>query len=126
MQEKGLDELGRAVAAFAEARDWGQFHSPKNLAMALIVECAELVEHFQWESEQASYQFAGKKAKKAEIESELADILIYLIRISQALRVDLVHAGFRKLAVNRKRYPVRLARGNAKKYSEHRRRKVGR
>ena len=94
--------------------------------MALIVECAELVEHFQWESEQASYQFASKKAKKAEIESELADILIYLIRISQALRVDLVHAGFRKLAVNRKRYPVHLARGNAKKYSEHRRRKVGR
>ncbi|TAN80885.1 MAG: nucleotide pyrophosphohydrolase [Gallionella sp.] len=102
---------------FAEARDWGQFHSPKNLSMALMVEVAELMEHFQWLSEAQSASLAAEK--KTAVADELADILLYLVRLSDKLEVDLLEAALGKLEKNAAKYPAEQARGNAKKYSEY-------
>ena len=109
-------KLGREVRRFAEDRDWAQFHSPKNLSMALAVECAELMEHFQWLTENQSRRLGSQQ--KREVEMELADIQIYLIRLSQVLSLDLVEACNRKLPENAKKYPVGKARGVAKKYTD--------
>jgi NTP pyrophosphatase (non-canonical NTP hydrolase) len=111
-----FQKLAGKVKKFAEERDWNQFHSPKNLSMALAVECAELMEHFQWLTEGQSRGL--NREKLSEVEAELADIQIYLIRISQVLKVDLMTAGAAKLKANAKKYPVRKARGNARKYTE--------
>jgi dCTP diphosphatase len=105
------------LRAFAEARDWDQFHSPKNLNMALMVEVAELMEHFQWLTEEQSGNLdAGKKAAVAE---ELADILLYLVRLSDKLDVDLLKAALHKMEKNAVKYPAEQVRGSAKKYSEY-------
>lgn len=109
-------ELGGKVRRFAEERDWAQFHSPKNLSMALAVECAELMEHFQWLTESQSRRLGRKQLR--EIEMELADVQIYLIRLSQVLGVDLISASKKKLLDNARKYPVSRARGSAKKYTE--------
>ena len=109
-------ELDRKVQRFAEERDWDQFHSPKNLSMALAVECAELMEHFQWLTESQSRRLGRKQLR--EVEMELADIQIYLIRLSQMLGVNLTAAGNKKLLKNAMKYPVAMARGSAKKYTQ--------
>lgn len=111
-----FQELAKKVKGFAKERDWDQFHSPKNLSMALAVECAELMEHFQWLTESQSHRL-GRRQRR-EVEMELADIQIYLIRMSQVLGVDLVVAGNNKLRENAKKYPVDKARGSAEKYTE--------
>lgn len=112
-----LDALRRDLAAFAAARDWDQFHAPKNLAMALIAECAELVEHFQWLSEEQSAALTPEK--KAEVRLELADILIYLVRIADKLDIDLLDAARNKIAINEQRYPADQVRGDARRASEY-------
>ena len=112
-----LEALRQRVAAFAAARDWDQFHAPKNLAMALIAECAELVEHFQWLSEEQSASLT--QAKKAAVRLELADILIYLVRISDKLNIDLLAAAGEKIALNEKRYPAEKVRGDARRAGEY-------
>lgn len=112
-----LENLRLRLAAFASARDWDQFHSPKNLSMALIAEAAELVEHFQWLSEAAS-QALGP-AKHAEVRLELADILIYLIRIADKLGVDLIAAANDKIVLNEARYPAERVRGDARRAEEY-------
>jgi NTP pyrophosphatase (non-canonical NTP hydrolase) len=117
MPADSLDELNRRLVAFARARDWEQFHSPKNLAMALIAECAELVEHFQWLTEAQSYVLPPDK--KDEVALELADILIYLLRCAERLDVDLLAAAQRKIALNEARYPVERVRGDARRASEY-------
>ncbi len=106
-----LEPLVRRLRDFARARDWEQFHSPKNLAMALIVEAAELVEHFQWLTQEQSMQLPADKL--AAVEQELADIFIYLIRISDRLGVGLVDAAWRKIEINERRYPADKVRGRA-------------
>ena len=111
-----FQELGRKVRRFAEERDWAQFHSPKNLSMALAVECAELMEHFQWLTENQSRRLGRRQMR--EVEKELADIQIYLIRLSQVSGLDLVTAGEKKLLENARKYPIHKARGSAKKYSK--------
>jgi dCTP diphosphatase len=111
-----LDQLKTRLREFAVERDWEQFHSPKNLAMALIVESAELVEHFQWLTEEQSAVLPPDKL--AEVEQELADIQIYLIRLADRLNIDLEQAVDAKIALNERRYPVEKARGSAKKYTE--------
>jgi len=111
-----FNHLKTRLREFAIARDWEQFHSPKNLAMALIVEAAELVEHFQWLTEEQSATLPPEK--HAEVVQELADIQIYLIRIADRLNVDLEKAVDAKIALNEQRYPVDKARGSAKKYTE--------
>ena len=112
-----LDELIRKIRNFVEERDWDQFHSPKNLAMALAVEASELVEIFQWMTEEESQQLDPKRKKYAE--EEIADVMTYLIRISDRLDIDLLAAVERKLAINQKKYPANLVRGNSKKYTEY-------
>ena len=112
-----LEALRQRVAAFAAVRDWDQFHAPKNLAMALIAECAELVEHFQWLSEEQSASLT--REKKAAVRLELADILIYLVRISDKLNIDLLAAAGEKIAINEERYPAEKVRGDARRAGEY-------
>src|SRR5436190_17844791 len=110
-----FDELAKKVRRFAKERDWEQFHSPKNLSMALTVECAELMEHFQWLTDAQSRRLSQRQ--RTAIELELADIQIYLIRLAQVLNVDILTAGARKLLINARKYPIERARGSAKKYT---------
>jgi len=112
-----LEELRQKLAEFAAIRDWDQFHSPKNLAMALIAEAAELVEHFQWLNEAQSYQLSP--AKHQAVGHELADVLIYLIRIADKLDIDLITAVQTKIQINENRYPVELVKGDARRASEY-------
>jgi len=111
-----LPELRDALRRFAADRDWDQFHSPKNLAMALSVEAAELLEHFQWLSEDASTRLEGKELD--EIREEMADVLLYLIRLADKLDVDLLQAAIRKMQLNEAKYPADKARGHSRKYTE--------
>ena len=112
-----LEQLRVRLAEFARVRDWEQFHSPKNLSMALIAEAAELVEHFQWLTEEASYDLPQQKHR--EVELELADILIFLIRIADRLGVDLIAAANDKTTLNESRYPAEKVRGSARRASEY-------
>lgn len=112
-----LEQLRQRLARFASERDWDQFHSPKNLSMALIAEAAELVEHFQWLSEQESKNLPTDKQE--EVAMELADILIFLIRIADKLQVDLTETTWEKIKINESRYPVDKVRGSAKRASEY-------
>lgn len=111
-----LNQLAQRLQAFAQARDWGQFHSPKNLASALIVEAGELLEHFQWLTEDQSRNLDA--AKKQEVAFEMADVLLYLIQMGNELGVDLVEAAQRKVVLNEQKYPVEQAKGSSKKYNE--------
>ena len=111
-----LNSLKLRLREFAQARDWDQFHSPKNLSMALSAEVAEIVEHFQWLTEEQSKNLP--KNKLDEVETELADTLIYLIRLGDKLDIDLLSAAENKIEVNEQKYPVDKAKGNAKKYTE--------
>lgn len=116
MSNPDLISLTQRLREFTAARDWEQFHSPKNLAMALSVEVAEIVEHFQWLSEEQSHDLPEKT--RNEVEAELADTLIYLVRLADKLDIDLLHAAQRKIDVNEQKYPVEKARGNARKYND--------
>ncbi|MEK7816561.1 MAG: nucleotide pyrophosphohydrolase [Pseudomonadota bacterium] len=108
-----LQQLQERLRAFARARDWEQFHSPKNLSMALIVEAAELVEHFQWLTEPQSRRLDPKTF--AAVEQEIADVFIYLVRLSDLLGMDLLDAAARKIALNEQKYPADEVRGKADK-----------
>jgi len=106
------DELRR----FAADRDWDQFHSPKNLASALAVEAAELLEPFQWLTEEQSRQLTPEQAEA--VRKEAADVLIYLVRLADKLDVDLIAAARYKIAENASKYPVEKAKGSIRKYSD--------
>jgi dCTP diphosphatase len=110
--------LSAALAGFANERDWEQFHSPKNLVMALSAEVGELTEIFQWLSEDASKNI-GRDASSAEaVRDEIADVALYLVRLASVLDVDLNEAVTQKLKKNAEKYPVSKARGNHKKYNQ--------
>ena len=111
-----MRELREALRAFAAERDWDQFHSPRNLATALAVEAAELLEPFQWLTDEQSRALSPET--RAAVEEELADVLLYLVRLADKLDVDLVQAAKRKMAINAQKYPVEIARGSSRKYSE--------
>lgn len=115
--EDPLTDLRVRLADFAARRDWDQFHSPKNLAMALIAETAEFVEHFQWLMEDQSRRLEAEKL--AEVRLELADIFIYLIRIADKLGVDLAAAASEKIRINEERYPEDQVRGDARRAGEY-------
>jgi NTP pyrophosphatase (non-canonical NTP hydrolase) len=117
MTQDSIENLRKRLAEFAADRDWDNFHSPKNLSMALIAEAAELVEHFQWLTEEESKQL--KAGKLDEVSLELADILIYLIRLADKLDVDLIQSAEKKILINETRYPVEKVRGKAKRASEY-------
>jgi dCTP diphosphatase len=114
---EALRALQQRLAAFAAARDWDQFHSPKNLAMALSVEAAELVEEFQWLTEEQSKVLDAERLERVRL--ELADVLIYLLRIADKLDVDLMRAADDKIAHNERRYPAERVRGDSRKYDQY-------
>ena len=114
---RDLAELKMRLRDFIAERDWEQFHSPKNLAMALSVEAAELVEIFQWLTEAESLVLDSDRRQRAE--AELADILVYLVRVADRLDVDLLQAVTRKLEENARKYPAGRVRGKALKYDEY-------
>ena len=115
-QSHGLDPLRDSLRQFAAEREWDRFHSPKNLAMALAVEAAELLERFQWVTEEDSKRLPP--AEVGRVREEMADVLNDLVRLADKLDIDLLAAARDKIALNAQKYPVDKARGNAKKYSE--------
>jgi NTP pyrophosphatase (non-canonical NTP hydrolase) len=124
-QKKGnfmseLDELKLKIRKFVDDRDWDQYNTPKNLSMALIAECGEVVEHFQWLTEEQSTQIPAENLE--EIGHELADVFVYLLRLSDKLGIDLVEAVNRKMILNEEKYPADEVRGSAKKYTEYKNR----
>jgi len=112
-----LQLLRDKLRLFAEVRNWEQFHTPKNLSMALIVEVAELMAHFQWLTAAESQNLTAEK--KQTVADELADILLYLVHISDKLDVDLLQAALAKLGKNALKYPADQVFGSAKKYNEY-------
>jgi dCTP diphosphatase len=112
----GLTQLRDALREFAAERDWDQFHSPKNLAAALSVEAAELLERFQWLTEDESRNLPPAELEK--VRQEMADVLNYLVRLADKLDVNLLEAAREKIKLNAQKYPADAVRGSAKKYSE--------
>jgi len=114
--QPSLDELAARLAEFARERDWDQFHAPKNLAMALAGEVGELLEHFQWLSEQESANLPAEV--KEAVALEMADVLLYLVRLADKLNIDLGAAAVRKIGLNAIKYPVEQFRGSSRKYDD--------
>jgi NTP pyrophosphatase (non-canonical NTP hydrolase) len=112
-----LARLRALVREFVDERDWDQFHSPKNLASALTVEAAELLEHFQWLQHGRADELGD--AKLREVRHEMADVLVYLVRLADKLDVDLLAAVQEKMVLNRAKYPAEQVRGDARKYDEY-------
>lgn len=116
MNSENLSHLRDAIRDFAKARDWEQFHTPKNLIMALSVETAELMEHFQWLTPEQSLQLEPQS--RAEVAQEIADVLIYLTRLADVLGIDPLQAAFDKIQINAQKYPVEKSRGHNTKYDK--------
>ena len=112
-----LQDLREKINAFVAERDWTQFHTPKNLAMAMIVEAAELVEQFQWDTPAESQQLSSEK--REAVAHELADTFVYLLRLAEVLEIDLIDAANKKIALNALKYPVEKAKGSNAKYTEY-------
>lgn len=116
MSSISMTSLRDEIRSFARARDWEQFHTPKNLAMALSVEAAELLEPFQWLTPEQSQGLNDEI--RAEVAQEIADVLIYLTRLADVLGIDPLQAAFDKIAVNARKYPVEKSRGHNTKYDK--------
>ena len=112
-----MEELIHKVREFRQERNWGQYHSPKNLAMALMVETAELAEHFQWLTEEQSSSLPHEKL--AEVRDEIGDVLIYLVNLCDRLGIDPMMAANDKLEKNMEKYPAARVRGKHLKYTEY-------
>lgn len=112
-----LQDLRAKINTFVTERDWAQFHTPKNLAMAMIVEAAELVEHFQWDTPQESQHLAPEK--REAVSHELADTFVYLLRLAEVLKIDLIEAANQKITLNALKYPVEKAKGSNAKYTQY-------
>jgi dCTP diphosphatase len=111
-----INTLKHQLREFADTRDWNQFHSPKNLSMALSIEAGEIMEHFQWLTQEQSKNLSADKLD--EVAKELADTLLYLVRLADKLDIDLLAVAQNKIELNGQKYPVEKSRGNAKKYTE--------
>jgi dCTP diphosphatase len=116
MEVRSLTTLAEELRVFAAERDWDQFHSPKNLVMALSVEASELMEHFQWLTDEQSATLPPEKLQ--QVREEIGDVLIYLTRLADKLGIDPMEASFEKLEDNQRKYPADKVRGSAKKYTE--------
>lgn len=115
-----MDQIGQLqdrIIKFRDARDWKQFHNPKDLGISLMLEVAELIEHFQWKTPEEITQHLGKH--REDFEDEMADVLYYVLLIAKDLDIDLAKAFDRKLSKNETKYPENKARGNHKKYNEY-------
>lgn len=115
--QDSLANLRAKINQFVAERDWAQFHTPKNLAMAMIVEAAELVEQFQWDTPMESQQLSPEK--REAVSHELADTLVYLLRLAEVLQIDLLEATNKKIALNALKYPVEKAKGSNAKYTDY-------
>ncbi|MES2501975.1 MAG: nucleotide pyrophosphohydrolase [Pseudomonadota bacterium] len=115
--QDSLKHLRNRINHFVNERDWAQFHTPKNLAMAMIVEAAELVEQFQWDTSAESQQLSPEK--REAVSHELADTFVYLLRIAEVLNIDLIAAANQKIDLNALKYPVDKAKGSNAKYTEY-------
>ena len=113
-----MDELVKAVLAFRDERDWKQFHNPKDLAISITLEAAELLEHFQWKMAGEVEAFLAVEANRRRLGEEMADILILLVSLADAAGLDLLEAARAKLRENAAKYPVERVKGSAKKYDE--------
>lgn len=113
-----MDELVKAVLTFRDERDWKQFHNPKDLAISITLEAAELLEHFQWKTPGEVEAFLAKEENRGRLGEEMADILILLVSLADAVGVDLLQAARAKLRENAAKYPVDRAKGSARKYDE--------
>jgi NTP pyrophosphatase (non-canonical NTP hydrolase) len=114
--ESDIARLQRKILAFADERDWRQFHDPKNLSMAVAVEAGELMDHFRWVRSEQSRSVLDDARTRAEVEEEVADVAILLLEFAAVCGIDIVAAVERKLARNAERYPVELSRGRAEKH----------
>jgi dCTP diphosphatase len=112
-----VQEIIAKLRTFADERDWAKFHSPKNLAMALSVETAELMEHFQWLTQEQSYNMGPDKLEK--VRDEIGDVFIYLTMLADKLGIDPLQAAADKIKKNERNYPASLVRGKAKKYKDY-------
>jgi len=112
-----IEEIRIRLAKFAKARDWDQFHSPKNLTMGLAAEAAELLELFQWLTEEQSRAIVRNAKEMELVREEVADVFIYLVRLADKLGIDIEAEVKKKMKVNEKKYPVKLSKGNATKYN---------
>ena len=112
-----LNDIQQKLRNFAEDRNWDQFHSPKNLSMALAAEAAELLEIFQWLTEEQSIDIINSEKGMAQVKEEFADVLIYLVRLADKLNIDIEKEVLAKIALNEKKYPVDLSKNNAVKYN---------
>jgi dCTP diphosphatase len=110
-----LEDLARELRDFASDRDWERFHTPKNLAVSLAVEVGEVLEHVQWRTDAEIAELAASPSGKAALAEELADVLIYLVRLADVLDIDLLASSAAKVAVNAERYPADEVRGSAVK-----------
>jgi NTP pyrophosphatase (non-canonical NTP hydrolase) len=117
MMNDSLENLRAKINQFVAERDWAQFHTPKNLAMAMIVEAAELVEQFQWDTPQESRQLTPEKHEA--VAHELADTFVYLLRIAEVLQIDLIEVANKKIALNAQKYPAEKVRGSNAKYTDY-------
>ncbi|KPJ94267.1 MAG: nucleotide pyrophosphohydrolase [Gammaproteobacteria bacterium SG8_11] len=115
MVEDPVDDIKLRLRKFVAERDWQQFNTPKNLSMALIAEAGELVEHFQWLTDEQSKNLDNEQLKA--VSHELADIFVYLIRLADELNIDLIKATNEKMLINRKKYPAEKVKGSANKYT---------
>lgn len=112
-----IKALAKKIIEFRDEREWKQFHKPKDLAISLALEAAEVLEHFQWKSEKEIESYI--KTNKEEIGDELADVLCYILTMAHDLNIDISKAAEKKIEKNRKKYPVEKAKGIAKKYNEY-------
>tara|TARA_Y100000034_G_scaffold92462_1_gene111759 strand:- start:2155 stop:2529 length:375 start_codon:yes stop_codon:yes gene_type:complete len=117
-QERKIHELKEKIREFCEARDWGQFHNAKDLAIALSIEASELLEIFRWKSPKEVEDLFQNEKKKEDIEDEMADILYFLVRMAQKYDLDLSEALDKKMKKNEEKYPIEKAKGSNKKYNE--------
>ncbi len=113
-----IEDIRKCLAKFAEERSWDQFHTPKNLSMALAAEAAELLEIFQWMTDEQSREVIKNEKEMALVREEIADVLIYIIRFADKLNVDIEKAVLEKIELNERKYPVALSKGNAVKYNK--------
>lgn len=113
-----MDELVKAVLAFRDERDWKQFHNPKDLAISITLEAAELLEHFQWKNPGEVEAFLAEEKNRRRLGEEMADVLILLVSLADAVGLNLIEAAWAKLHENAEKYPVERAKGSAKKYDE--------
>lgn len=111
-----LKDLQDKIIAFRDARDWKQFHNPKDLAISLSLEASEVLEHFQWKNPKEIEEYI--KTDKADISEELSDVLYWVLLMSHDLGIDILDASFKKLAKNEAKYPIEKAKGSNKKYNQ--------